>query len=50
MYIKLSTWAKENNVTYRTAWNYYNNRVIKGKQLETGTILIENVEERQNNL
>ena len=41
MYIKLSTWAKENNVTYRTAWNYYNNGVIKGKQLETGTILIE---------
>lgn len=41
MYIKLSKWAKENNVTYRTAWSYYTNGILKGKQLETGTILIE---------
>lgn len=41
MYMKLSKWAKENNVTYRTAWNYYNAGLLKGKKLETGTILIE---------
>ena len=35
MYIKLSKWAKENNVTYRTAWSYYTNGILKGKQLET---------------
>lgn len=41
MYIKLSKWAKENNVTYRTAWNYFKSGILKGKKLDTGTILIE---------
>lgn len=41
MFIKLSKWAKENNVTYRTAWSYYKSGLLKGKQLDTGTILID---------
>ena len=39
-YIKLSKWAKENNVTYRTAWTYFSSGMLQGKQLPTGTILV----------
>jgi predicted site-specific integrase-resolvase len=38
--IKLSTYAKNNNLCYRTAYNYYNSGILKGEQLETGTILV----------
>lgn len=41
MYVKLSKWAKENNVTYRTAWNHFKAGLLRGKKLDTGTILIE---------
>ena len=41
MFIKLSKWAKEQGVSYRTAWNYFKAGNLKGKQLETGTILVE---------
>jgi|SRR5574344_530123 predicted site-specific integrase-resolvase len=40
-YIKLSQWAKNNGVSYRTAWNYYKKGELAGKQLQTGTVLIE---------
>lgn len=40
-YIKLSEYAKLNSLNYRTAWNHYNSGIILGKQLSTGTILIE---------
>ena len=41
MRIKLSKWAKENGVTYRTAYNYFINGYLEAIQLPTGTILVE---------
>lgn len=40
--IKLSQWAKENAVCYRTAWNRFKAGFFKGKSevAENGTILI----------
>lgn len=40
--IKLSQWAKENGVCYRTAYNYFWSGKIQGEQLHSGTILVEN--------
>ena len=38
---KLSEYAKEHNITYRTAHNHFKRRLINGAyQLETGTIVI----------
>lgn len=41
MRIKLSDYAKQEGLTYRTALRYYHNGLIKGIQLPTGTILVE---------
>ena len=38
--MKLSEYAKRNNVTYRTAQNHWKNGLLNGKQLATGTIVI----------
>ena len=39
--MKLSEWAKQNSVGYRTAWNHFNAGRIPGAyQLETGTIVV----------
>ena len=38
--MKLSEYAKINNVTYRTAQNHWKKGLIKGKQLATGTIVV----------
>jgi len=41
---KLRQYAKENNVTYRTAWNHFHAGLINGAyQLPTGTIVIPDV-------
>jgi len=40
-YIKLSEYAKNNNICYRTAFNHWQKGILDGKQLPTGTILIE---------
>jgi predicted site-specific integrase-resolvase len=38
---KLSEYAKEHNVTYRTAWNHFHRGLISGAyQLPTGTVVI----------
>lgn len=40
--MKLSEYAKKNNVTYKTAWNHFKNGLIpNAKQLPTGTVVIE---------
>lgn len=39
--MKLSDYAKSQGVSYRTAWNWWKQGIIKGRQLPTGTILIE---------
>ena len=36
--MKLSEYAKQNNITYRTAFTHWKKGLIKGKQLPTGTI------------
>lgn len=51
MRIKLSKWAKENGVSYQTAWSWVNsgkmpNRVIK---TDTGTILVESEDVKNKN-
>lgn len=40
-YIKLSEYAKNNSICYKTAHRYWKNGFLMGKQLKTGTILIE---------
>lgn len=43
--IKLSVWAKQNDITYRTAWNWFKQGKMPCKAFQTasGTILVENV-------
>jgi len=39
--MKLSVWAKKQGITYRTAWNYFNNNMIDGAyKLKSGTIIV----------
>ena len=40
--MKLSIWAKQQGISYQTAWNWFknNNLPIPFKQLENGTILV----------
>jgi len=45
--IKLSEYAKENSLTYQTAYKYYKSGQLKGVQLPSSTILVE-VEENVN--
>ena len=40
-FIKLSEYAKNNSICYKTAHRYWLSGKLKGKQLHTGTILIE---------
>lgn len=47
--MKLRDYAKLNSVTYRTAYNHWKAGLIKGKQLETGTIVVENSNTTNNN-
>lgn len=47
-HIKLSQYAKENSVTYKTAHNHWKKGLIKGKQLDTGTILVEVINSEPN--
>jgi predicted site-specific integrase-resolvase len=44
-YIKLSEYAKINSITYKTAYLHWVNGIITGKQLSTGTILINDISE-----
>ncbi|KKD37650.1 MAG: IS607 family transposase [Limnoraphis robusta] len=39
--MKLSDYAKTQGISYRTAWSWWKKGIIKGRQLPTGTILIE---------
>jgi predicted site-specific integrase-resolvase len=38
--MKLSEYARRNNITYRTAQNHWKKGLIEGKQLPTGTIVV----------
>ena len=39
--MKLSDYAKNNNITYRTAYRHWKLGLVKGKQLVTGTIVLD---------
>jgi putative resolvase len=39
--IKLADWARDNGITYVTAWRWWNAGQLPGIQLPTGTILID---------
>ncbi len=42
MKIKLSQWAKQNGLSYRTAWNHFQRGLIKGATAnEAGSIFID---------
>lgn len=41
IYIKLSEYAKNNSITYRTAFNYWKQGMLKGYQNSKGSIFIE---------
>lgn len=46
--MKLSEYAKQNSITYKTAFNHWKKGLIKGKQLPTGTIVVyDDYEEEQ---
>jgi len=38
--IKLSQFAKDNSITYRTAYTWFHDGIIPGEKLPTGTILV----------
>lgn len=47
--MKLSQWAKQKGVSYRTAYRYFrNNQIVGAEQLPTGTIVIHEIETLQN--
>jgi putative resolvase len=39
--MKLSQYAKQNNITYKAAYEHWKKGLLKGKQLPTGTIVVE---------
>lgn len=41
--MKLSSWAKKNNIAYQTAYSWFKNGKlpVQAKQTSTGTILVE---------
>ncbi|MGC8678142.1 MAG: IS607 family transposase, partial [Hydrogenobaculum sp.] len=39
--MKLSDWAKKKGVSYKTAWRWFKQGLIKGYQMPTGTIIVE---------
>ncbi|MBF0607640.1 MAG: IS607 family transposase [Magnetococcales bacterium] len=49
MNMKLSEYAKELGVTYKTAWNYYKQGRLNAYQTHTGTIIVKDVEKDKDN-
>lgn len=39
--MKLSTFAKEKGVSYRTVWRWWKSGIIKGVQMPSGTVILE---------
>jgi predicted site-specific integrase-resolvase len=39
--MKLSTFAKEKGVSYKTAWRWWKAGIIRGKQMPSGTIILD---------
>lgn len=47
--MKLSDWAKNQGISYKTAWRLYKQGHIKGYQLPTGTIIVEENQKQKDN-
>lgn len=41
--MKLSEYAKKNSISYRTAFRHWKAGLIRGRQLETGTIVVDEI-------
>lgn len=48
-FIKLSEYAKQKSITYKTAWNHYKNGLIKGAYLDESNHVLIPVENIKNN-
>ena len=48
--MKLTDYAKKNGIRYLTAYTYWKKGYLKGKQLPTGTILVEEEELKEPNI
>lgn len=46
--MKLRDYAKLNNICYRTAYRHYKDGIIAGRQLSTGTIVIDDIIIKEN--
>jgi len=46
--MKLSEWARKKGVSYKTAWRWFKKEYIKGYQMPTGTIIVEENEKKKN--
>jgi putative resolvase len=40
--MRLSTYAKESGISYKTAWRWWKSGLISGTQLPTGTVILDN--------
>jgi hypothetical protein len=50
--MKLSKWAKQEGISYRTAWNWFksNKLPVTAYQTVTGTIIVQETEKVKENL
>ena len=48
--MKLSVWAKEKGLSYKTAWRYFKAGTLRGTKLPSGTIIIEETDTINNDL
>jgi hypothetical protein len=49
--MKLSEYAKKNNITYKTAWKHFKlGKIPNSRQLETGTVVIDEDEDNYKNI
>ena len=43
--MKLSTWAKNKGLNYKTAWNMFKRGELNAEQLPSGTIIVKEINE-----
>jgi len=46
--MKLSEYAKKIGITYRTAWTWWKAGYLKGQQIPTGTIIVDENQDFEN--
>jgi putative resolvase len=48
MSMKLSTYAKQQGISYKTAWRWYKAGMLDAYQTETGTVIVRDSQQKQN--